>query len=108
MAGIERGADAETAGDLGSLVGEDVAEHVGGDDDVELAGIADQQRRHGVDEALLAGDVGVALGHLPRAGEEETVGQPQHVRLVDDGDPLAPPRRERERRLDDARRSPRA
>ena len=66
------------------------------------AGIADQQRRHRVDEALLAGDVGITRGDPPRAGEEEPVREPQHVRLVDDGHPLAPPRRERERRLDDA------
>ena len=100
---LSEAADAETAGDLGRLVGEDVAEHVGRDDDVEPRGVADQQRRHRVDEALLAGHVGIALGDRARAGEEQTFGQPQHVGLVDHGDSLAPPCRERERRLDDAR-----
>ena len=56
-AGIQRGREAEAAGNLGREVGQDVAEHVGGDDHVEDAGVAHQQRRHGVDDALLVGDL---------------------------------------------------
>ena len=51
-AGIERSGEAEAAGNLRGLVGEDVAIHISGDDDVERAGVAHQQRGHGVDDAF--------------------------------------------------------
>ena len=53
VAGIERSGKAEAAADLGGEIGENVAEHVGGDDHVERGGIAHEQRSHGIDDALL-------------------------------------------------------
>ncbi len=82
LARIDRGGEAEAAGDLGGLVGQDVAEHVGGDDHVERARVAHQQRRHGVDDTLLVGDVGVVLRHRAHALEKQAVGHAQHVGLV--------------------------
>ena len=57
-AGVERSRQPETAGDFARLVGQNVAVHVGGYDDVELAGVTHQQRRHGVDDALFVSDFG--------------------------------------------------
>ena len=105
VAGVERGGEPEAAGDLGRLVGQNVAEHVGGDDDVELAGVADQQRRHGVDDALLVLRPADSA-RPPRARiREKPVGDAQHVGLVHGGDLLAPLHRELERGLGNARRA---
>ena len=89
-AGIDRRREPEAAGNLGGFVGQDVAEHVGGDDHVERAGVAHQQRRHRVDDLLLAFDLRIARRDRARAFEEQPVGDAQHVRLVHDGDVLAP------------------
>ena len=52
---------AERAGDDAGLVGEDVAEEVFGEHDVEVARDVHQVHGHGVDELMLDGDVGVVL-----------------------------------------------
>ena len=86
----ERGAGqhAHRAGQHGGFVGEDVAEHVLGDDDVKRGGVADQVHGAGVDEAVFEGDVGV-IGReffgdfAPHAGGVEDVG------LVDGGEQAA-------------------
>ena len=100
--GIEGSPDAEAAGDFARLIGENVAEHVGGDDDVELARIADQQCRHGVDQALFTHDIRMPRRLLAHAVEEKPLGQPQHIGLVNRRHLAPPPRREREGRLGDA------
>ena len=61
-----RGQHAERAGDDAGLVGEDVAEEVLGEDDVEVAGDVHEVHRHGVDELVLEGDVGVVGLRLRR------------------------------------------
>ncbi len=67
---VDRAADggrrqhAERAGDDAGLVGEDVAEEVLGEDDVEVARDVHEVHRHGVDELVLEGDVGVVLARL--------------------------------------------
>jgi hypothetical protein len=61
-------------GNLGGLVRPDIAEHVGGDDHVELPGIADQRCRHGVDQALFAVDAGMPRRYLPRGEEKPSDG----------------------------------
>ena len=43
----------------GSEVGDDVSEHIVGDDDIELAGIADHLHAEGVDVQMLRGDFGI-------------------------------------------------
>ncbi len=50
---------AERAGEHRGFVGEDVAEHVLGDDHVEAARAGDELHRGVVDEHVVEGDVGV-------------------------------------------------
>ena len=52
----------ERAGEHRRLVGEDVAEHVLGDDHLEVARRGDQLHRGGVDEQVLELDVRELLG----------------------------------------------
>ena len=80
-AGIERGGKPETAGNLARLVGENVAIHIGGDDDVELTGVAHQERRHGVDDALFVFDLRIFRRHRAHAFEIEPVRQAQKKRM---------------------------
>ncbi len=105
VAGVERRPQAEAAGQLRRLVGQDVPEHVGGDDDVELSRVADQVRRGRIDQHLRVCDVRMRLGCTARLGQEDAVGQTHHVRLVHrdhapaaaagklEGDPRDPRRR---------------
>ena len=85
-ADADRPAEPEASGQLGGLVGEDVAEHVGGDDDVEAVRAADQGGRGRVHDQLLQLDVGELLGDLADLAEEQPVGQLEHVGLVHGGD----------------------
>ncbi len=86
--GVSEGCGGEQpdgASELRGLVGEDVAEHVGGDDDVEARGIADELHGGVVDEHVLEGDVGEFAGEsveglAPESGGFEDVG------LVDGGE----------------------
>ena len=83
-----RGQHAERAGDDAGLVGEDVAEEVLGEDDVEVAGDVHDVHRHGVDKLVLEGDVGVVLGDFGDGGAPE-LRDFEDVGLVDGGDFLA-------------------
>src|ERR1700737_2245807 len=49
---IAGGGNAESAGRLGGKIADDVAEEIVGDDDVELAGVADEFHGEGVDEEV--------------------------------------------------------
>ena len=82
------GEHAEGAGDDAGLVGEDVAEEVLGEDDVEVAGDVHDVHGHGVDELVLEGDVGVVLGDFGDGGAPE-LGDFEDVGLVDGGDFVA-------------------
>ncbi len=63
------GSDADGAGAGGAEIGEDVAEQVAGDDDVETVGVHDEVRREDVDVVFVNCDVGEVGGHcLRRAG----------------------------------------
>jgi len=78
---VARGGDTEAALDHGRQVGEDVAEHVAGDDRVEPLGVLDAPHGRGVDVGMLARDVRVLPPHLlERAGPE--VHRAHGVRLV--------------------------
>ncbi len=92
VGGVERRRDAQRPGDLAGEVGEDVAEHVLGDDHVELVGAADEVHGHGVDVEVVDADVRVVLGDLAADVAEQAGGHLQHVGLVHDGDLLAAPR----------------
>ncbi len=78
----------ERTGDDAGFVGEDVAEEVLCEDDVEVAGDVHDVHRHGVDELVLEGDVGVVLCDLGDGGAPE-LGDLEDVGLVDGGDLLA-------------------
>ena len=102
LAGVEGGGQTEAAGEFGRFVGEDIAEHVGGDDDVVDGGVADEEGGHAVDELLLQGDAGVAGRDIADAFEEEAVADAQDVGLVDGGDAVAPARGQGEGGFSDA------
>ena len=85
------GRRAEAADQAGDQIREDVAEQVGGDDDVELPGVQHQLHRAGIDDAVIAFDPAfIFLGDL-LAGFQENAGQClQHVGLVHQSDLFAP------------------
>ena len=56
---VAGGGEAEAAGELCGEVADDVAEEVVGDDDVELAGVADELHGEGVYIKVAGIDVGV-------------------------------------------------
>ena len=87
LAGAEGGAGehAEGSGDHGHFVGENVAEEVFGEDDVESARVADELHGGVVDVEVLEGDVGVLLGEFGNGfAPEDAVFE--DVSLVDGGD----------------------
>jgi len=49
---VAGGSEAESAGELRGEVADDVAEEVVADDDVELAGVADELHGEGIDEKV--------------------------------------------------------
>ena len=88
-------------GEHGRLVGEDVAEHVLGHDDVERARRRDEAHRARIDELVLEAHARLLRRHLdgdlaPQARRLE------HVRLVDRRQQLASAQRETEREAHDA------
>jgi len=56
---VAGGGEAESTGELGGEVADDVAEKIVGDDDVELAGVADEFHGEGVDEQVAGIDFGI-------------------------------------------------
>jgi hypothetical protein len=87
MAHVDGPAQAQATRQFGRLVGQDVAEHVGGHHHVEPLRGAHQQRRRRVHDHLVQPHVRVALGDGPDLTQEQAVGQLQHVRLVHGGHP---------------------
>ena len=87
----ERGArkHAERTGEHRGLVGQDVAEHVLGDHDVELARRADELHRRVVDELVDELDVGVLGGVQAVYDLAPQPGRLEHVGLVDAVDLVA-------------------
>src|SRR5216117_3412350 len=82
VAGVDRAAEAEAAGELGRFVGKNIAVHVLGDDHVEAHRVAQEERRHGVDDDLFELNLGKALRDLAHFAQIQPVGEPKHVRLV--------------------------
>ena len=88
---IDRSADggrrkhAERASDDAGFVGEDVSEEVLGEDHVEVPGDVHDVHRHGVDELVFEGNVGIVLGDLGDGGAPE-LGDLEYVGLVDGSD----------------------
>src|ERR1700677_3271008 len=63
-----RGQHAEGAGDDAGFVGEDVAEEVFGEDDVEVSWRVHDVHGHGVDELVFESDAGIVLGDFGDGG----------------------------------------
>ena len=61
---ISAGGQADTAADRGSQVGDDVAEQVVGDDDVEAPGVGDQVDGRGVNVLVGHLDIRILLADL--------------------------------------------
>src|ERR1700759_4477881 len=99
----------DPAGHRGPQVGEDVAEEVIGDDDVETFGLGDEEHRRGVHVAVVHRALGELLGQRVHGPLPQVTGVGEHVRLVYErelvarpgqslgegvaGDPLHPERR---------------
>ena len=85
---VARRAQADATGHGPGLVGEDVAEQVVGDDDVEARGVGDHVDGGGVDVAVVDGHIRVLLPHLVDDAAPHVAGVDQHVVLVDQGEVL--------------------
>ena len=94
--------EADAAADGRGEVGQDVAEHVLGDDDVVGRRLLDELHRHRVDELVAELDVGVVGRDLGRRTRRHSAGRVEHVRLVDGAEQAAPLARQRERAAGDA------
>ena len=84
-ADVAGGGHAHAADDAGGEVGEDVSEHVFGDDDVEGFGTLDEEEGGGVDVDVFGGDGGEVLSDLVEDFAEEDHGG-EDVCFVDEGD----------------------
>ena len=84
LVGVEvaAGGDAEAALARGAEIGDDVAEHVVRDDDVELAGILDHQEADRVDVAVRELDGRILLRHLLGGALPEAEDVREDVRLA--------------------------
>jgi len=86
---VAGGGEAESAGEFGGQVADDVAEEIVGDDDVELAGIANEFHGESVDVEVAGFDVGIFgangfEGALPEiAGEGHGVGFVGHAKTLE-------------------------
>ena len=82
--------DAHPALDHRAQVGEDVAEHVVGDDHVEPGGVLDEVDAGGVDVDVVRRHVRAPLGHLRERARPQVSRVVQDVRLVGHGHAAAP------------------
>ena len=107
VAGVDRAAEAEAAGQLRGLVGQDVAEHVGGDDHVEAlrrrAPAAPPWRRRSARRAHVRDTPAATLRTSRRNRPSESL---QHVGLVHGGHLAAALRASSKAASRDARASP--
>ena len=80
----------ESADESGDLIGENVAEQIRRDDDVESLGMQHEVHRHRVDDALLELDAARVVARDHAAGvEKQSLRELQDVRLVDERHLLA-------------------
>ena len=102
---IAAGGQPDAAGDRRAEVGEDVAEKVVGDDDVEALRGGDEVHRRRVDVAVVDADLRKLLRYGVDGALPQATGVDQHVRLVHQGQLLlAAPAPGRTRRAPPARR----
>ena len=89
LAEVGAGRDTEAADEAGDEIGQDVAEQVHGDDDVEALGHEHQLHAGGIDDDVIALDVGELLGDLFADLQKQAIRHLEDVGLVDDRDLLA-------------------
>ena len=90
IADVGAGRHTKAANQTGAKIREDVAEQVGGDHDIETLRVHHQIHACGIDDHLFALDIRVVAGDFTCHFEEQAGGRFEDVRLVDDGDLLAP------------------
>src|SRR5207237_1928978 len=83
---IERTSETQAAGRFRRHIRDDVAEHVGGDDDVESRRVAYQMRHHGIDKDLVYRDIGKIARRFATFVDEHAIAELEHIALVHDGD----------------------
>ena len=86
---VARGRQADAAADRAGQVGEDVAEEVVRDDDIESSRIRDEEDRRGVDVQVVDRDVGILGRDRVDRALPERPGEDEHVGLVHEREPLA-------------------
>ena len=79
---VARGREADAAGDGAGQVGQDVAEEVVGDDDVEARRVCDQEDRRRVDVQIVYRDFGVLGRDRVHDALPEPPAMHEHVGLV--------------------------
>src|SRR6202162_4713936 len=84
LADVPGSGEAEASDHLGTEVRDDVAVEVRRNEDVIARGILQQPHADGVHVRLIRPDARVVRRDFPRFLEEEPVGRPDNVRLVDD------------------------
>ena len=90
LADVRTRRHAEPADQPRDLIGEDVAEEVGSDDQVELPGVEHELHRARIDDPIIGLHPALVLLRHLFCGLEKDPGQRfQHIRLVHDGDFLA-------------------
>lgn len=93
---------AQAAGQLCSQVGQNVAKHVGGHDDIEPSRIADHVRHHGIDDLVVDFNLGKIFSNPVARVQENTVGDLEHIVLMHQGETPAPLHGDLERTSGDA------
>ena len=88
---VAAGREADAAGDGRGDVGDDVAEQVVGDDDVEAPRVGDQEDRGRVDVLVGRLDLGELGADLVDGAAPQVAGVGEHVVLVDEREVLARP-----------------
>ena len=97
------GQHADGAREHRRLVAENIAEHVGRHEDVELLGISDQLHGAIIDQNVLQCDAGIAFVFVnPRDDSAPKLRDLQHIGLVHRGNFLAPLERRLKRYMSDA------
>ena len=89
VANVGAGRKAQAPHQTGAQVADDVAVQVGRHQRVELLGALHQLHAQRVNDAVIGGNVGVVLRHLPESGQEQPVRQLHDVGLVHAGDLFA-------------------
>ena len=80
---VRGGRKAEAADQARGEVAEDIAVHVGGDDDLEHLRATHQLMRAVIDDQVLSFDIGIFLSNFLEGALQETFGQLHNIRFGD-------------------------